>query len=205
MSWLLWEPVVRMPPMAMATLEELSAGFLEEVAPETLQRPMPIDLVRLVDERLPRHGIHVSPASSLELEDREGATDPSGEGEIEILILDDLYDRMMVHDRRAFRPRSTILHEVAHAVLHVPVIRRRRRMPNRTHLLNRIRRCDLAPYEDPEWQAFALAGCLAVPRTTLTPLIRQGYTVEQLSRTFGVSAKFIRSHLRRLKLCAKGG
>jgi Zn-dependent peptidase ImmA (M78 family) len=87
---------------------------------------------------------------------------------------------------------------VSHAVLHVPVVRRRLASPHRDLLLARVRRGSIPAYRDPEWQAWALAGCILMPRRTVKMLPDR--SLSSLAHIYGVSEEFAQSHLRRLKV-----
>jgi hypothetical protein len=116
------EDCVRVPPMGTAAIDAIAEAFLAELAPETLEAPRPLDLVRLVEERLEKHGIVVYPATVAELQDREGATRPSDP--VEILLAEHHWRALFQGGMRETFARSTLGHELGHAVLHVPSIRR---------------------------------------------------------------------------------
>lgn len=145
------ERVFTMPAVSMRALEMLGEEILSRLAPETLREPTPLDVLDLVDRGLQEVGIHVYPASAEEIGPREGATDPSGTGDVVILIHEDTWDDLLTGGRRAYRARATVIHEVSHAIVHVPVVRRRMRSPNRDLLLSRVRRGEIRSYTDPEW------------------------------------------------------
>jgi hypothetical protein len=200
MSILLNEPVFEMPPISMARIENIGRGLLSLVQPDALTSAMPLDVLHTVEHVLPSLGIHVTPADPAELQDCEAATDPSGTGPVEILVAEPVWDSLVAGGRKANRARTTVMHEVAHAVLHVPVVRRRNAKPDRDQLLRRVSRSQLAPYRDPEWQAFALAGCTLAPRSTLEPLVMAGHYSDSLAEIYGISSGMMSSHLRRLRL-----
>ena len=92
-------------------------------------------------------------------------------------------------------------HELAHAILHVPRIRRIRALRLERILLSRMRRAELKPYLDPEWQAFALGGCILAPREAISLL--PGTALAELARVFGTSESLMWMHLKRLRLLPK--
>lgn len=192
------EPVMVMPPMSTAAIEEVGLAVLHELHPEGLERPIALDVLRLVDQVLPQYGIHVYPADPAELQQEEGLTNPAGDGEIEILIREEYWNTLGAGGRRANRAKATVLHELGHAVLHVPVIRRRRTHPNAELLLRRVPAGAIRPFRNPEWQAWTFAGVVAMPRMTLTML--DDLSPEAVAETYQVSKDFARGHLRRLKL-----
>jgi hypothetical protein len=192
------ELVFNMPAMSMAKIESLGNVLLETLSPETLARPGELNLAMLIEEVLPKYDIHVYPAGPEELGDLEAATDPEGDAEVYILLAENLWDDFYQGGKKANRARATIAHEVSHAVIHVPVVRGRLKSPHKDLLLARIKRANLRPYKDPEWQAWALAGCLLMPRRTIELLEDQ--SVFNIAETYGVSPDFARSHAKRLRL-----
>ena len=198
MSSFLDEEVPPVNPLGVAAIEELGRCFLDQLAPEMLTVPQPLNVLELVDTGLPEFGIHVCPASREEIGNRDGATDPRGEEEITILVTEEVWDALETAPPRSYYARTTVCHEIGHAVLHVPVLRRRLLIND---ALARTQRGNLKAYEDPEWQAWAFAGTILMPSTTLRMLQAECklLTPETVSTTFEVSTQMARSHLRRLK------
>lgn len=203
MSDLLDEHVPRMPPISMATLEQVAERALELLDPGALTAPRAVDFAKLVDTGLQNFRIFVYPADPDQLEDRLAFTDSSGAtgDDINILLSVDLWNDLTRAGRHANRARATVAHELSHAILHVPVIRRRVALPNGDFLLNRMRRGEMKAYEDPEWQAWALAGCILAPRKTLDLLPTS--RLDLAAETYGVSEAMLLSHLKRLKLLGR--
>lgn len=193
------EQVVAMPPIGMAALGLLGEAFLRQMAPDTLKNPGALDVRALVEITLPEVGIHVAPASSEELGDRHGATDPSGQGEINILLSEELWNDLMYHGTRERMARSTVIHEVCHALLHVPIVRRRLNSadPERL-LLARQTRGSLPAYRDPEWQAWALCGAIMMPVKTMKLVLHR--SPREIATLYGVNEVFLRKHAKRTGL-----
>lgn len=202
MSDFLDEEVPAVNPLSMDAIEELGRCFLEQLAPHVLDAPARLDVLELVDTRLPEFGINVYPATRAEIGHREGATDPSGEGQTTILVSEEVWTALELEGPRSFFARTTVCHEVGHALLHVPTLRRRLML---TDVLARTRRSNLRPYEDPEWQAWAFAGAILMPSATLRMLIAQGASLapQNLSAIYSVSAGMAQSHLKKLKWIQK--
>lgn len=198
MSKKIVEAVIRMPPISMRTIESIGGEVLGALCPEALRSPTSIDMTEWVDRALPFNGIYVTPVHESELPDSEAETLPDGTGPIDILVRQSHWHDLFTGGRMAFMPRATVAHELAHAVLHVPVIRRRRDNPERQHLLQRVLNSNIKVYENPEWQAWALAGCILAPRTAIELMPYAGVT--ELADVFEVSASMMMSHLRRLKI-----
>jgi IrrE N-terminal-like domain len=203
MSSFLDEEVPPVDPLGVPAISELGRCFLEHLAPEVLLSPQRLDVLDLVDTRLPKFGIHVCPASREEIGNRDGATDPHGSGEVTILVSEEVWDQLELSGPRSYYARSTVCHELGHAVIHVPVLRRRLLL---TNVLARTRRSNLRAYNDPEWQAWAFSGAILMPTVTLLMLHTQsgGLTTDLVSHTFEVSKQMASNHLKRLKLVSEG-
>ncbi len=197
------ERVPMMPPVPTAGIEAIGASTRGLFYDGGAEASCAIDLVSLV-EQLPAYGIHVYPASAVELEDRLAATVPiaTEKDETHILIQQSLWHELLDGGRAANRARATLAHELGHAILHVPILRRRMSLPNAETLLNRkMRRDEIPPYRDPEWQAWAFAGNFLAPRAAI--LASGENTVQALADRFEVSGSMMRSHLKRLKLLGR--
>ena len=194
------EEVPPMPPLSMALIERVGEQVLEELEPAALHSPRGIDFAQWAEYGLQRYKICVSPARVEELGDRIGATDPvdHGDGITEILIEAVHYEELLAGGRQAHMARGTFLHEAGHAILHVPVMRRRIASNNSLLLNRRVRRDAIQAFRDPEWQAWALAGCIVAPRRTI--VMAGTLDPRALATIYGMSVSFMRAHLRRLKL-----
>lgn len=199
MSNFLDEEVPPVNPLGVSAIAELGRCFLEQLAPEVLLAPQRLDVLDLADTRLPKFGVHVCPASREEIGDRDGATDPHGTGEVTILVSEDVWDQLELSGPRSYYARSTVCHEIGHAVIHVPVLRRRLLV---SEVLARTKRSNLRAYNDPEWQAWAFSGAILMPSVTLLMLQAQWgrLSPDLVSQTFEVSTQMAANHLRRLKL-----
>ena len=197
MTDFLREHVPPVPPLGTHAIEEVARSFLEALLPDTLLEPKSLDLVSMIDILLPEYGIHVCPASHEEIGDRAGATDPQGDGEIDILVSEDVWNSIDQSPPACHFARTTVSHEIGHAVLHVPVLRRRLLLED---ALNRIQRSNLQAYLDPEWQAWMFAGSILMPRPTLNMLATDGrFSISRVSEIYEVSLQMVRSHLKRIK------
>lgn len=198
---LIAELVPRMPPLSMRVLENIGTHVRSEFQTSDADA---LDVVALID-KLATFGIFFYPASALELEDRLGATLPVGE-ETQILLDSDLWEQLHEGGKRANMARATAIHELSHAVLHMQVLRRHLAKSADGVSLNRVQRNALKPYEDPEWQAWALAGCILAPRARIVAALNAGEsTVDDLALHFEVSPGLMQAHLKRLKLLQRGG
>lgn len=170
--------------------------FLRRHAPDHLDGGGALDLVRLADHELQQAGVQVYPVHSDELPDAEAETRASDGRWIEILVREELYRALYEADANTNRARSTLAHEIGHAILHEPEVRAGRHLPAEL-ALRRAPRNELKPYQDSEWQAHTFAGAVLIPR----PALRKVNAKDEgaLAALFGVSEAFVRSHLRRIR------
>jgi Zn-dependent peptidase ImmA (M78 family) len=103
-----------------------------------------------------------------------------------MLIREDVYQGVCSHKPR---DRMTIIHEIAHFILH-----------GRMRLARRMSGAPPPPYRDPEWQAKAFAGAVMVPRS----MVPDPWNVDAafLAREFGVSLPAAQIRLDQLKRLA---
>jgi hypothetical protein len=101
--------------------------------------------------------------------------------------------------------RSTIAHECGHAIIHVPEFRQRKAIlcsiqDKDDVSLKMYRKDQVVTYRNPEWQAHRFAGALLVPEITLRSLWEQCREITILAGIYGVTAAFMRSRLKALKM-----
>lgn len=201
MSDFFGETVIAMPPLSLKCLELLGETVVGTFQPEALYTPQPIRVPEWIDRLLPRFGIHVMPASYEELGDHVAVTYPSGESESEILVSPWIYDNLADEERPHFA-RSTVIHELAHAILHVPLLRGRITTSPPDSAMARVDRRQLSESNDPEWQAWAMAGAILMPRRMIETLPDR--SPRSIADTFFVSEKFAAVRLERLALLNAG-
>ena len=200
MSSFLNEESFRVSPLSSARIEAVAQAALLAFCPEVLASPQPVPIARLVDEILPRSGIHFYPATGEELGNREAATDPTGGkgDEIVVLVEQRYYDALFSHSRDGNRARSTVGHELGHVFLHVPMVRDlRAQHSGQNVMLARAKRGDLAAFEDAEAQAWAFARFFLMPTQALLTRLRAGQF--GVAGTFGVSEAMLQSRLKRMR------
>ncbi len=182
-------------PRSTAHIALAAEAFLARCEPTHLTSGNALNLAELVDRSLQRERILVYPASEKELPDAEAET-RAGDGEwLLILMREEFYAALFDRSSNTVRARSTLGHELGHAVLHAAEVRAGRLRPH-SFALRRAPRHQLKPFRDSEWQAHSFAGALLLPRPALA---RCGITDERaLAELFDVSEAFVRSHLKRI-------
>jgi hypothetical protein len=193
MSDIFGETVIAMPALSLEYLETLGETVVSTFQPDALSGPQPIKVREWIDELLPRFGIHVMPASYEELGERVAVTYAAADAESEILVSPWIYDNLADEERPHFA-RSTVIHELAHAILHVPLLRHRSEGSGES--TRRLDRSRLAEASDPEWQAWALAGAILMPRRTIAMLADR--SPRAVGEVFFVSQRFAEVRLERL-------
>ncbi|HKN02073.1 MAG TPA: ImmA/IrrE family metallo-endopeptidase [Candidatus Binataceae bacterium] len=189
------DTVIAMPPLSLACLEILGETVVRQFQPTALAAPEPICVREWIDRLLPPFGIHVMPASYEELGDRVAATCAAGDSESEILVSPWIFDNLADEERPHFA-RATVIHELAHAILHVPVLRGRSIGSPDSAAPARVERSEIPESSDPEWQAWALAGAILMPRRTIAMLADT--SARSIGDAFFVSEKFAEVRLERL-------
>jgi hypothetical protein len=168
--------VPRVKGMSYLQIELEACKHRERLFPGTIALPRPVD----VEQTWEILGDEFCTLISDSLPDGiEGRTWPDGRVEIS----ETTYLRMLRNDPRS---RFTVIHECAHAILHVHQIKR---VIESSSKLTLNRRQDIPSYEDPEWQANAFTGAFLMPRDACVYLQRKsGYlTPHQLMEAFCVS------------------
>jgi hypothetical protein len=185
-----------MPPLSTSAISALAEALLSQIAPQCLTQPTPLPVLEIVEDVLPEYGIHTYAVDDSTLPEEEALTDPFGrDGETVIRVRDSVYTDLVQGSRLSYRPRVTVMHEVGHAVMHVPVIRRRIQHAPLTRLLQRLASADVKPYESSEWQAYAFSGFILMPAAALRQF--DSIDVATISEAFQVSERMVRSHLTR--------
>lgn len=196
MSTLTFDDDYEVPPLSMVAVVTRAEEFLRRLSASNLTAPCPLDIAPWLDEQLAGVGIDVYPVDNDELPGREAETRISIASErIEILVRSQIYDEATVQGPLAHRPRSTICHEVAHAVLHATSLRATRDGLEGL-ALRKVTDGQLEAFRSAEWQAYAFSAVLLMPLSTLRRMSTRDPGT--LSRTFHVSPQLAELHLSRL-------
>jgi hypothetical protein len=189
-----------MPPLSIRAISSFAEAVLQQVAPECLREPTAFPVLEVFESVLPRFNVHTYAVSDDDLPDAEAVTDHEGSpgDEITIRIRERQFDDLVAGRRLAFRPRATLSHELGHALLHVDVIRRRMQHPAQAQqLLRRTCQREMPTFEQSEWQAWTLGGCVLMPARTLSVL--GAVSVAHVASVYQLSAAMARSHLRKMR------
>ncbi|MDQ3221866.1 MAG: ImmA/IrrE family metallo-endopeptidase [Gemmatimonadota bacterium] len=191
------EEVLVVPPARKAEIEELADSLLHRLCPANLQEPQPLDALALIDQ-LEHFGIHFMPGSFEEMGHRIGLAVPSGDGPVNVLIREDQWESLLAGGRRANMSRATVAHELGHALIHVPFVRRKLKYPGGQNTLNRVSSMEIPAYLNSEWQAWMFAGALLAPRQALMKVLP--LSVHRVAEVFEISMDLASRHVRRLDL-----
>ncbi|HET9949159.1 MAG TPA: ImmA/IrrE family metallo-endopeptidase [Longimicrobiales bacterium] len=183
-------------PRSTVAIAHAAERFLARCAPEHLTSGRALDLAYLVDYGLEREGITVVPVQADDLPSAEAETRATDGRWLEIWIREEFYTALFERNSSSNRARSTLAHEIGHAVLHAEDVRMGRHRPD-ILALRRAPRSKLKPYQDSEWQAHVFAGALLLPRPVLRGIALAD--TNALADRFEVSESFVQSHLRRIR------
>ncbi len=189
------DTVLVVPALSLRCIEDLGETVVRQFQPSALEAPTPIDVRDWADRLLPAYRIHVMPASDDELGGRAAMTYPAGRDESEILVAEWIFNDLAIDPRPHFA-RATVMHELAHAILHVPILRSVVSESESKLALTHADRTSVPAYSDPEWQAWALAGAILMPHRTIAMLEVQ--SARALADVYIVSEKFAAVRLKRL-------
>jgi Zn-dependent peptidase ImmA (M78 family) len=185
----------KFPGMSRELIERRAEHLLHEFQPKVLTGDEPFLVERFVD-------LYLEELTGVKPDYRPlppgiyGLTDQN-EMVIDLGLMEDPHSRQFLH--------STMGHEVAHAIYHVPILRKFGReqvfeQKTKDGEVRLYRRDDLKPYEDPEWQAWRFAAAVLMPRKVITEMCLRGYDTFDLARHFQVNRIFVQRRLKQLDL-----
>ena len=179
-------------------IDKIAQRVLSQFQPAAINEPQVVNVEAIFELGLPSLGIEPD-YQRLERRGIQGYTDSKN---MVCVVSTELAD----DPNAAAYFRSTVAHEIGHAVLHIPEYRRRRQtivseQPTNEAILHRLPDTQIPVYRNPEWQAHRFAGGLLMPEAAVRKAImenRGNYTV--LSTLFNVTPAFVRSRLKGLKM-----
>lgn len=183
-------------PRSKADIESFALSIIRACQPGVLSNREKFDIERFFDCYLEKL-THVSTDYQKLNDEIYGYTDSE---KMVCVISSDLAD----DPRQENFYRSTMAHEVGHAVMHVRDYRRMkeilRSVHEKDHELRMFREKDIVLYRNPEWQAWRFAGAILMPGPAFKSAVCEGSNVNDLSQRFGVNPKFVQSRLKALNL-----
>lgn len=188
-------PVV--PPKSKEHIEQEVRLFLARTQPDALSSSLPVDVETIFEIDLPQclPGLRTGYTDLLHIgANVMGFTDA---GRKISLVDKTLYESDTPVAQRRFR--ATVAHEVAHCVLHLPILNFQSTTSLKYCELYRADRNSIKPYVDPEWQAWKFAGALLMPKERILELFSQGWNEHQLAEHFDVNPAFVRARIGSLK------
>lgn len=193
------QPVMRADRMSRADIENASLKVLKDFCPDAAERLLPLDIERLFEQYLPKRFGVATRYSDLSF-GIHGMTDPEKMLSIVSVSLVEADDA----GTRRFG-RSTIGHEIGHAVLHAQQFKRKRLEAkfynDEDHSGQQLfRQSDLRPFENPEWQAWEFCKSLFLPKHLISDAFNNGESVQQIAEKVDLNPKFIEVRLKNLKL-----
>ncbi len=187
-------------PKSGAGIDLEAQRLIAKIQPDALNTPSSFDIESFFDVDFQRltginpdyrqlpHGIH-------------GFTDSD---KMECVISAELMDSNVKRD--VYFARSTMAHEVSHAIIHVPEFRLKKALLRSIHddnhaNLKMYRQGDIPIYKNPEWQAWRHAGALLMPESTFRKLVAEGANAREMADIFEVNPAFVKTRARALKIC----
>jgi hypothetical protein len=100
--------------------------------------------------------------------------------------------------------RSTLAHELGHAFIHTPVLRKRKENEEFTEAKDQgpalYRAATVPLYRNPEWQAWHFAGALLMPKEALLIKLKEcRMDLNAVADFFQVNSSFVSSRLKKVQ------
>ena len=186
-------------PRSNTQIEAMTLSIIQRYQPGVLYNGEPFEIERFFDCELEN-----MTGVSIDYQPLEygiyGYTDSD---RMECVMSLDLAYATAPHEKYFYR--STMAHEIGHAILHVKDYRRKRAILRSLHKKGHELRLhreekDIPLYRNPEWQAFRFGGALLMPEQAFREAVREGLGEKGLSQRFGVNPAFIRTRMKALKI-----
>lgn len=189
-------------PTSGAAIDLKALDLLKQYQPSTLSKPSPFDVEAFfeldledltgikTDYRKLPHGIHGFTDSDKKL----------------CVVSRELMDGQNKNCR--YYARSTIAHEISHALIHVPQFREKKATLRSVHdnnhaSLKMYRQDDIPLYKNPEWQAWRYAGAVLMPEAPFRELVMNGACIREMADVFQVNPAFVQTRAKALKIRLK--
>lgn len=192
-------PVMKANPMGRRTIENFAQKVLRDFCPEALDDLIPLDIEKMFEQYVPkRFGVDTS-YEELTM-GIHGYTEPN---KLRSAVAVDLVE---TNDTATIRfGRSTIGHEVGHAVLHARQFKRKnlglKFLHDDSHSKPLLyRQEELKAFENPEWQAWEFCKSIFLPATQLYKAVENGLTIREISERVNLNPAFVEVRMKNLKL-----
>ena len=183
-------------PRSRLQIDNLALQLTQKVQPNALNGKVPFDIVRFFE---------------CDLEDSTGITidyqdlQPGIYGYTDTDQLQCVISLSLVEDPSQERfLRSTIAHEVGHALMHVKDYRIKKAIlksiHTHDHQLRAYRAEEIVTFKNPEWQAWRFAGTILMPEQSFRDAIKRGADEKDLADLFNVNPAFIRVRMKALNI-----
>lgn len=187
------QKVIKFKPVSKSYLNTLGNNILKKYFPEVFKKPMETDIQRFFECDLPKM-INIKTGYDYLPNGIDGFTD-SENSIVELNLIEDPNNKCFC--------RSTTAHESSHGILHVPALQKyskylKLEKHSSQPALKLHRQSELKPYQDPEWQAWQLAGALLMPEKMIRQTISENCSIHEIARIFGVNTVFVKERLRKL-------
>ncbi len=184
-------------PRSGQEIDGIAEDILGYFQPTAIKEPQVVKVEPIFEFGLPDFGIE-SDYRSLEARGIQGYTDSANRI---CVVSSELAD----DPNAAAYFRSTMAHEIGHAILHIPEFRRRRQkiiseQAKKDGILHRLPDTEIPIYRNPEWQAHRFAGGLLMPEAAVKKAIAMYRSHEILAIIFEVTPAFVRARLKGLKM-----
>ena len=190
-------PVVS--PRSAAQIEALALSLLQELSPESLNKPSAIPACELFDYLIPNKFGFKSGVQKM-AKGLEGYTDVAART---VFLSSNVYEELEFNDGRA---RFSAMHESGHVVLHG--MERNLSVSTSGGGMLLARKTEIPAYQNPEWQANQFASSILLPAPMVRQLammsgLRNELLIKQTMETFKVSYSAAKFRLEKLGLVAR--
>lgn len=193
------QPVMKANPIKWKKIAQTTEMILKDFCPEALNKLMPLDIEKMFEIYIPKR-FQIETAYEELSFGVHGYTDPNN---LKSVVASELVDS---DDLATIRfGRSTIGHEIGHAVLHAKQFKLKNSEMKFLHddshskpLL--YRQEDIKPFENPESQAWEFCKCLFLPGNLCYQAIESGMQVQDIADRVNLNPKFVSVRLKKLKL-----
>lgn len=187
-------PAIPVGPTSKKALEKKSTELLKKIYPKALENPIEIDIETLYEIHIPKMtgvktGYKKLPPKILG--ETNGKTMTS-------FVSIDLYNATDKVGK--CRCRATIAHESSHCILHASQFKYLSTLISDRDAVH-LRKENLRPFEDPEWQAWYLAGAIMMPKGPFSELYSKcDGNLYEMARAYNLNPSMVEVRAAKLGL-----